>query len=172
MDFLELAEERFSVRKFTEEKIEQEKIDKLLRAAQVAPTAKNLQPQRILMLHSKEALDKLKRVTKCSFGCTLAFIVCYDESIAWTRQFDNKSSGDIDASIVATHIMLEAQSLGLGSTWVMYFEPEKLKKEFNLPENIKPTAILVMGYPASDAPVSPLHNEMLDINEFMVGESF
>lgn len=56
MDFLQLAENRCSVRKFTERSVEREIIDKILRAGMLAPTAKNLQPQRILVLTSKESL--------------------------------------------------------------------------------------------------------------------
>ena len=78
MDFLQLAENRYSVRKFTERSVEREIIDKILRAGMLAPTAKNLQPQRILVLTSKESLEKLDRATKCRFGAPAAMLVCYD----------------------------------------------------------------------------------------------
>ena len=80
MDFLQLAQNRYSVRKFTERSVEREIIDKILRAGTLAPTAKNLQPQRILVLTSKESLEKLDRATKCRFGAPAAMLVCYDVS--------------------------------------------------------------------------------------------
>ena len=112
-DFITLASSRFSVRRFSDRKVEQEKIDLILRAGQVAPTACNNQPQKIYVLQSTEALKTLQKCKYSNFGETLAFLVCYDSSLSWTRNFDGKSSGDIDASIVATHMMLEAWELGI-----------------------------------------------------------
>ena len=103
-------------------------------------------------------------------GFLLAMIVCYDGSRCWTRPFDGKSSGDVDGSIVTTHLTLAAADLGLGSTWVMYFKPDAVKAEFALPEGIEPVAILPMGYPADDAAPSPKHGEsrpMEDMAEFV-----
>lgn len=77
--------------------------------------------------------------------------------MCWTRDIDGKSSGDIDASIVDTHMMLEAWELGIGSTWIMHFITEAVISEFNLPDNVVPVCILVMGYPAHDAVPSAQH---------------
>lgn len=172
MNFMELAEKRYSVRKFDLRKVEKEKQDIILRAAQLAPTGKNNQPQRILALQSDEALEKLNKVTRCTFGCTLAYLVCYDDNISWKRPFDGKDSGDIDASIVATHMMLAAYEVGIGSTWVMFFDPEEARKQYNLPDNIHPTALLVMGYPASDAEPSERHAQTLPLETLVTEDSF
>ena len=59
MDFLELTKNRFSCRSFSDRKVEKEKIDKILEAGRVAPTAMNIQPQRILVLQDKEKLEAL-----------------------------------------------------------------------------------------------------------------
>ena len=85
MDFLQLAENRYSVRKFTECPVEREIIDKILRAGTLAPTAKNLQPQRILVMDTQETLEKLDRATKCRFGAPAAMLVCYDRDVCWKR---------------------------------------------------------------------------------------
>ena len=116
MTFLELAESRFSVRRFEKTAVEQEKIDAILRAAQLAPTAKNLQPQKIYVLKSEEAIKKINEVTSRAYQAPLVFVVCYDKNIAWTNPLDNNaSSGEMDATIVGTHMMLEAAEQGLGS---------------------------------------------------------
>lgn len=165
-DFIALANARFSVRKFSSKKVEQEKIDAILLAGHVAPTACNKQPQRIYVLQSEEALETLQKCKFSHFGETLAFLVCYDKSDCWIREFDGKSSGDIDASIVATHMMLEAWELGIGSTWIMHFIPEAITEEFNLPDNITPVCLLVMGYASTDAAPNVQHlqkKEMKDI---------
>ena len=62
------------------------------------------------------------------------------------RPFDQKQTGDIDASILTDHMMLQATELGLGTVWVCYFKPDVLRKEFDLPANLEPVNILVVGY--------------------------
>ena len=73
-------------------------------------------------------------------------IVCADHNKAWVRPFDQKQTGDIDASILTDHMMLQATELGLGTVWVCYFKPDVLRKEFDLPDNLEPINILVIGY--------------------------
>ena len=82
------------------------------------------------------------------YGAPLAIIVCADHNKAWVRPFDKKQTGDIDASILTDHMMLQATELGLGSVWVCYFKPDVLSKEFDLPANLEPVNILVVGYSA------------------------
>lgn len=165
MELLDLLKQRSSVRKFTDEKVEQEKIDKIIEAGRVAPTACNLQPQKIIVIDDKDGLDKWKKCTYCHFNEQLVFIICYDKTECWVREFDGKTSGNIDCAIVATHMMLEATSLGIGSTWVMYFIPEAVRKEFALPQTWEDVAVLACGYPASDAPVSGSHFAKKDKSE-------
>jgi nitroreductase len=165
MEFLKLAEERFSVRSFSDKPIEKEKLDAILRAGQVAPTACNLQPQKILVIQSEEALALYRKCTVCHFNAPLAILTCYDKNLCWKREYDGKSSGDIDAAIVTTHMMLEAANLGIGSTWVMHFIPEAIRNEFQLPENYEPVSLLAMGYPAEDAKPYPGHSSIKPLDE-------
>lgn len=165
MDFITLCKSRFSVRSFSGKKVEQKKIDIILRAAQMAPTACNNQPQKIYVLQSEEALKTLQKCKLSHFGETLAFIVCYDSGQCWKRDYDGKTSGDIDAAIVATHMMLQAWELGIGSSWVMHFIPEAVIEEFNIPENVIPVCILVMGYPVNGADPGAKHFMRKDIKE-------
>lgn len=151
MNFFELAGKRYSLRQFSPRKVEKEKIDRILEAGRLAPTACNNQPQRILVLESEEALAKLKKCTSFHFNAPLAFIVCYDREESWKRGYDGKEFGDIDASIVGTHLMMEAADLGVGTTWVGYFDPAAVVREFSLPENIIPVAVFPAGYPAEGA---------------------
>lgn len=165
MDFLDLAKTRYSVRKFTSEPVSDSIIDKILLAGHSAPTACNLQPQRIFVLSSPEALEKLKDCTKCSFGCTCAMLVCYNKDECWTRKYDGEKSGVIDASIVTTHMMLQAHEEGIGSTWVMHFNPEKMISAFSLPDNIVPVALLVLGHPAPDSTPLDMHSITRPLDE-------
>ena len=158
MDFKTLAKNRWSCRSFSDRKVEKEKLETILEAGVLAPTAKNMQPQRILVADSEEAIEKLKKCTPCHYNCKTALIVCYDKSDMFIRPFDSKPSGDIDASIVTTHMMLQAYELGVCSTWVMFFKPDEVRAEFNLPKEYEPSAILVLGYPAEDAKPSDNHS--------------
>lgn len=150
MDFLEIAKKRYSVRSYTSQKIETEKLDKILQAAHVAPTAANLQPIHLIAVQSKDGLEKIGNAANI-YGAPLAIIVCADHSKAWVRPFDKKQTTDIDASILTDHMMIEATELGLGSVWVCYFKPDIIKKEFGLPDNLEPINILAIGYSNEEA---------------------
>ena len=153
MDFMELAKRRCSVRAYEDRKVEPEKLERILEAARIAPTAKNLQPVKLLAVQSGEGLEKVGKAANI-YGAPLAIIVCADHQRAWTRPFDSKRSTDIDASILTDHMMLEATELGLGSVWICFFKPDVLREEFSLPEHLEPVNILAVGY-ASGAPASP-----------------
>ncbi len=157
MEYTDLIQKRYSVRKFTEKKVSRKHIDAILAAGHVAPTGCNNQPQRIYVIESEAGIEKLKTCTKCHFGAKTAMLVCYNKEEVWRRKYDGKSCGVADASIVTTHMMLAAANIGVGSTWVMHFDPAATVKEFELPENIVPVALLVLGYPAEDAEPLPLH---------------
>lgn len=153
MDFMELAKRRCSVRAYEDRKVEPEKLERILEAARIAPTPKNLQPVKLLAVQSGEGLEKVGKAANI-YGAPLAIIVCADHQRAWTRPFDGKRSTDIDASILTDHMMLEATELGLGSVWICFFKPDVLREEFSLPEHLEPVNILAVGY-ASGAPASP-----------------
>ena len=171
-EFMRLASERYSVRKFDGRALEAEIIEKILRAGQLSPTACNRQPQRIAVITSPEGLEKLGRCTECHFNAPAALLVCHDKEECWKRSYDGASSGDIDAAIVTTHMMLAAWTLGVGTTWVMHFIPEAVREEFSLPENLEPTALLVMGYPAPGAAPYPGHLERKPIEQMISYNGF
>ena len=158
-DFLTLAQSRYSCRKFKDTPVPQEALDKILLAGQVAPTACNLQPQRVHVLQSEDALAKLRLCTRCHFGAPLALLVCADTTQCWKRRFDGQDSSWVDASIVTTHMMMAAWDEGIGSTWVMHFDPAAVRAEYQLPDEQLPVAILVLGYPAEDAVPAPMHDD-------------
>lgn len=167
MDFIELTKARYSVRKFSSEQVKKDDLELILKAGHLAPTACNKQPQHIIVVDTTEGLSKLKKCTSSHFNCPLALLVCYDNTKCWVREFDGKNSGEVDASIVTTHMMLEAASIGVGSTWVMHFIPEAVIEEFSIPPHIIPVAILVMGYPAPEAHPSSSHNKVRDEKEII-----
>ena len=145
MSVLEIAKKRYSARSYQNKCVEKEKLEKILEAAHVAPTAANKQPVKLLVVQEKENLQKLSKAANI-YHAPLAIIVCADHTKAWERPFDGKRMTDIDATILTDHMMLEATELGLGSVWICYFEPDILKKEFALPDTLEPINILAIGY--------------------------
>lgn len=157
MDFLTLAHERYSCRSFLSSPIEQEKIDRIIDAAIAAPTAVNYQPFKIWMIQKPEDIEKVAQTTQYTFQAPMIFVVGGKADDAWVRKYDGKNFVDIDASIVATHMMLEIQELGLGTTWVGSFDEEKLKYLFPALNGYHIVALFPTGYPSESAHPSKLH---------------
>ena len=166
--FIELAKSRYSVRNFKSQPIEPEKMAQILEAGRIAPTAHNNQPQRIKVITAAEDLTKVDECTSCRYGAPAVLLVCYDKNTCWTRKFDGAGSGEVDAGIVTTHLMLAAQELGLGTCWVMYFDAAKATDLFSLPAHIAPVAMLPVGYPAEDAAPSPMHGTRLPLDDIII----
>jgi len=145
MNFLELAKKRYSVRKYTSEKVDTNHLNLILGAGQVAPTGANKQPHHLIVAQSEEALNKIKK-TGSVYDAPVAVIVCGHKDEAWTRPFDGKNLMDIDTSIVTDHMMLQATALGLGTLWVCYFDPQIIREEFSIPDHLEPIHILGIGH--------------------------
>ncbi|MBD5395236.1 MAG: nitroreductase [Lachnospiraceae bacterium] len=173
MDFMDISKKRRTVRKFARTPVEEEKIQKILEAGRWSPAAVNAQPQRILVLNTPESLAKVREF--CSFGydqkyvdlaqecddkengkinlyygAPLVLFVAYDKTACWIHPQSGESSGATDATIVATHMMLEAASIDLGTVWISYFDEDKARELLHLPDNWQPVCMLYIGYPAED----------------------
>lgn len=172
MEFLELAQKRYSCRSFLNKEVEQEKIDKILEVARIAPTAVNFQPQRILVIRNKEKIEALKDATRYTFDAPLIFAICYDRNVSWKRKYDGNDEGVVDASIVTTHMMLEATDLGLGTTWVGAFNPIKTKEILDLPENYEIVSLLPTGYASEEGVPSSSHEKRNNIEDIVSYEKF
>lgn len=160
MTFQELAHARYSVRSFQDAPIEEEKLNLILEAGRVAPTACNNQPQKIYVAKSEEARQKLASVCRCTFDAPVILVVCYDRNRDWKNKLmSGYESGETDAAIVCTHMMLQAFELGIGSCWVGYFNGDDVAGALGLPENVTVSALLPMGYPAENAAPLPLHTQ-------------
>jgi nitroreductase len=164
--FMELVRQRYAVREYAQTPIEQAKLDSILEAGRLAPTARNVQPQHIYVLQSPEAVAKINELTRCAYGAPVVFLVCYDTDSVWTRNGSN--SGDMDCSIVGTHMMMEATELGLGTCWVKYFDPEEVAAAFELPANHKPSFLLPCGYAAETSKPSDKHFSRKPLSETVI----
>ena len=163
MDFLELAKERYSVRKMSSEKVKQEDLNKILEAARLAPTAKNMQRQRLLVINTEEGIEQIKKCTGCNFRASTIIVISYEKDDAENESEFSRKYGLIDTGIVATHMCLEATNLGLGTTMVGLFDRELTSKLFNIPKKYQPELLLPIGF--IDRKPSILHSKRKHINE-------
>ena len=134
-------------------------LQQVLEAGRNAPTAHNNQPQRIFVLQSPEAMAKADACMGCHFHPPVLLAVAYDPAEAWNREDDGKNHGEIDATIAVTQMMLQAADLGLGTTYVGMFDPEKLTAAFPEMAGLVPIAMLPLGYPAEGAHPARLHTD-------------
>ena len=152
MDILNLISKRRSVREYTTNAIEQEKIDYLIECARLAPSAVNFQPWKFIIVKSQE---KKALLHKCYHGewfanAPLYIIALADRTQSWKRSSDEKDHGEIDVTIAVEHIALAAVEKGLSTCWVCNFNVDLCKELFNLPENLFPVALIPIGYPVKE----------------------
>lgn len=167
MDFAELSAQRYSLRKFSVQPVEPEKLTAVLEAGRNAPTAHNNQPQRFFVFQSPEALEKVDGCMMSHFAPPVVLGVAYDPECAWKREGDGKNHGEIDGAIAAAQMMLQAADLGLGSVYVGMFSPEKLLAAFPEMEGLVPIALIPLGYPAEGAHPSRLHTTRMPLEEMV-----
>ena len=167
MDFKALSAARYSLRKFSTQPVEQEKLDLILEAGRNAPTAHNYQPQRIFVLQTPEALEKADACSGAHFHPPVMLAVACDPAVSWKRETDGKDHGEIDAAIAVTQMMLQAADLGLGTTYVGMFQPDKLLEAFPEMAGTCPIALLPLGYPAEGARPARLHTDRRSLEELV-----
>lgn len=165
MEFKEVVKNRYSCKKYSERKVEREKLDEILEAGRLAPTAKNLQEQHIYVVESEENLAKIDKATPCRYGAQTVLVVAFDKNNVFTYPGDKRDSGVEDASIVATHLILAAADAGVDSCWVNFFDPDKLAEDLGLPENEEILMILDIGYAAEGAGPLANHGSRKELTE-------
>ena len=165
MKFKEVVTKRYSCKKYSDRQVEPEKLNAILEAGRVAPTAKNLQEQHIYVAQSKEALSKIDAATPCRYGAPVVLVVAYDKDNVFTYPGGRYDSGAEDATIVATQMMLAAADEGVDSCWLNFFDPDKLAKDLNLPENEVILMLLDLGYAAEGAGPLPNHGNRKELSE-------
>ncbi len=165
MEFESVIRNRKSTRLFSKKELEEDKLKAILEAGRIAPTAKNVQPIKIYVVRSDEGIKKLDKTTPCRYGARTVLIVCGDKDKAYVK--DGNSKYEIDATIVATHMMLEATNLNVDNIWIGLYNTEILKSEFNIPSNIEPVCLLPLGYKSKLCPPSPFHKFRKKLNEIV-----
>ncbi|MCB2295858.1 nitroreductase family protein [Clostridium algoriphilum] len=147
MNYLELIKKRHSVRTYTNRIVEKEKLDKILEAAILAPTAANKQSFKVYVISTKDKMEVLKKVYPKEWFGTAPYVlcVCTIPSKCWVRN-NGKNYSDVDAAIVMDHMILEATELGLGTCWIGAFNLNAARELLGVDETYEPVVFSPIGY--------------------------
>jgi nitroreductase len=157
MEFTNVINNRYSCKKYdSTNQVSKEKLNAILEAGRVAPTAKNLQEQHIYVVQSEEGLAKIDACTPCRYGAPTVLVVAFDKNNVFTYPDNKRQSGIEDAAIVATHLMLGAANEGVDSCWLNFVQIDELHAALGLPENEEILMLLDLGYAAEGS--KPLAN--------------
>ena len=165
MEFTEVIQKRYSCKRYSGESVPEKALDAVLAAGRLAPTAKNLQEQRIYVLQSPESLAMADRITPCRYGAPTVLVVAYDRDNVFTYPGGTRDSGAEDMAIVACHMMLAAANEGLGSCWINYFDPQQAAEELGLPDNEEPVLMLDLGFPGEGGGPLPNNSKRKPLSE-------
>ncbi|MFC2047515.1 nitroreductase family protein [Chloroflexota bacterium] len=169
MTFLELAKRRYSVRDYKSKPIEDDKLRQILKAAHSAPTAHNLQPFSLIVVHTKDREDELRRIYSSPFFVQAPIIICACSipSQSWIRR-DGKKYCEVDVTIAMDHLILAATDLGLGTCWIAEFDPQAARETLRLPKETEPIVFTPLGYPDAQ----PRPKKRKSINELVHYENW
>ena len=150
MEYSQLIAQRYSVRAYRPDPVEDEKLKQVLEAARLAPTAANRQPFQLVVMHTAGRKEELGRIYRREWFVQAPIIiaVCAVSSQAWVRESDRFNARMIDATIVADHLILAAADLGLGTCWIAAFNVAAAREVLGLPEDVEPVIFTPLGYPA------------------------
>ena len=165
MEFKEVIKNRYSCKKYCDRQVETEKLEAILNAGRLAPTAKNLQEQHIYVIQSVEGLAKIDAVTPCRYGAPTVLVIAFDKNNVFTYPGGKRDSGVEDATIVATHMILAAADEGVDSCWINFLDPVKLAEGLGLPESEEILMVMDLGYAAEGAGPLPNHESRKELSE-------
>lgn len=149
MEYLKLINERYSVRGYKSTPVEDEKLQQVLEAARMAPTAANRQPFMLYVMKTDGRESDLRRIYGADWFIQAPYVICACtiHSKAWVRASDNENYATVDVAIMFDHLVLAAQDLGLGTCWIAAFDPQAAREVLDLPEDHIPVVFTPLGYP-------------------------
>jgi nitroreductase len=151
MDFTTLVESRYSVRSYKRNPIGKKKLEKVLQAMRLAPTATNNQAFQFIVIHTEGRDEELRRIYDKNWFVQAPVVVCACgiPSENWVRM-DGKNYNDVDVAIAMDHLILAATNEGLGTCWIGAFDAQAAKEVLGLPEGVEPIALTPLGYAAGE----------------------
>jgi len=164
MEFCELIRKRGSIRGYRPDPVRDEDIAYVCEAFRLAPTACNLQPFGLVVIHTEGRKEELSRIYRAEWFTQAPVVICACEKPgeAWSRS-DGKSYADVDAAIAFDHLVLAATDRGLGTCWIGAFNPDAAKEILRLPKGVEPIFFTPLGYPAAQ----PRPKKRKDLSEIV-----
>ena len=147
MSFSELIQERYSVRGYKPDPVEEDKLQQVLEAARAAPTAANRQRFQLIVIRTEGREKELRRIYNKDWFVQPPLVICacrFPMDPARPR----KDYTDVDVGIVVDHLILAAAELGLGTCWIGAFDPAAAREILGLPDEVEPVVFTTLGYPA------------------------
>jgi len=167
MEFSALIAARYSVRAYRSDPVEDEKLQAVLEAARLAPSAANRQPIQIIVIRTAGREEELRAIYHRPWfvQAPLAIAVCAVSSQAWVRESDRFNARLIDAAIAADHLILAAANLGLGTCWIANFNVKAARSVLRLPDEAEPVIFTPLGYPA-DQPGDKVRKPLTELARY------
>jgi len=153
MGFYDVLKKRKSVRKYKSDPIPDDVLNRILEAGRIAPSAKNIQPWRFIVVKDPEIKKKVAQASRGQLWIADADVIlvgCILEKIAWGRMGGYMSSGPVDLAIAIEHMILAAANEGLGTCWIGAFVEKDVKEILHVPDDVKVIALTPIGYPAEE----------------------
>ena len=166
MEFIDVINERYSVRGYLDKEVEKEKLEYVLNAATIAPTGVNAQPFKVYVIDTRKYKEELSKIYAAGWFVEAPYVLCVVavKDKAWTRPWDQKNIADIDATIVMDHIILAATDVGLGTCYIGAFKKYEAHKFLNLEENEEPVLFTPLGYGNAE----PRDTPRKELDDFVV----
>ena len=154
MELVKVLQKRYSVRQYRPDPVEDDKLEKILQAANWAPTACNQQPFRLFVLHTRGREEELRRIYSREWfvQAPLVIAIIAEPEKAWRRR-DGLNYALVDAAIAFDHLILAATDLGLGTCWIAALNPQAAREVLHVPDQAEPVAFTPLGYAADNAGV-------------------
>jgi nitroreductase len=163
MEFKDLIQTRYSVRSYRSDPVEEDKLQQVLEAARLAPTAANQQPFQLIVIHTEGCEEEVGEIYRRSWFTQAPLVICacgLPEN-AWVSK-EGINYAYVDVAIVMDHLILAATNLGLGTCWVADFDREKAREVLGLPDDVVPIALTPLGYPA-DQPKTKVRKDLSEL---------
>lgn len=151
MEISEIIVNRYSVRAYQSKPVEANKLNQVLEAARLAPTAANRQPFQVIVINTQGREDALRKIYNRDWFVQAPLVICVvaTPQSGWTR-YDGANYTQVDAAIAMDHMILTATNLGLGTCWIAAFNPEAARTVLELPDQVEPVVFTPLGYPADE----------------------
>lgn len=165
MQFSDVIKSRHSIRAYKSTEVEEEKLDQILEAARIAPTAANKQAFKVFVVKTAGRQDELRKIYNRDWFVKAPIIlgVCSIPEKSW-KHAKGKNYGDVDAAIVMEHMILAATDLGLGTCWIAAFDYNGAREVLGLEDGLEPIAFTPLGY----AEELNFHTMRKDLDEIVV----